>query len=306
MANPFQRPKGRPLIYGHRGARGMLPENTMPGFDYLRANGVPGVEMDVQLTADGTAVIIHDPRIPAQIARDASGAWLAEPGPKVCDLTLADVQAYDLGKLNPAHPYSARYPDQQPASGARAPSLSEFLDWARKDPDLVVNIEIKSFADRSDLGPPPEILAQAVLDALAARPLAGGCVISSFDWRVLSALARLSPGVARGYLTLCAPGDEANVHEDSPWMDGLSLADHGGSLPHLIAAQGAACWCPYFRDATAKDVRTAQSLGLAVNVWTVNTVPDLHAVIELGVDGIISDYPVRAMAAVRAVAELPS
>jgi glycerophosphoryl diester phosphodiesterase len=299
MTNPYQRPKGQPLIYGHRGARGVLPENTMPGFDYLRTHRVPGVEMDVQVTADGQAVIIHDPLIPAQIARDGSGAWLAAPGPKVCDLTLEQVQAYDLGRLNPAHPYSGRYPDQQPADGARAPTLAEFLDWAKADPDLVVNIEIKSFANRADLGPAPEVLAQAVIAALAANPLAGLCVISSFDWRVLGAVARLAPQIARGYLTLSRPDAEANIYDGSDWMDGLRLADHGGSLPHLIAAQGGVCWCPYFRDITQQDVRLAQSLGLAVNVWTVNQEQDLHSVIALGVDGVISDYPLLAMAAAK-------
>jgi glycerophosphoryl diester phosphodiesterase len=298
MTNPYQSPKGQPLIYGHRGARGVLPENTMPGFDYLRTQRVPGVEIDVQLTADGQAVIIHDPRIPAQIARDGRGAWLAAPGPKVRDLTLEQVQAYDLGRLNPAHPYAGRYPDQQPADGARVPTLAEFLDWAKADPDLVVNIEIKSFADHTDLGTSPEILARSVVDALVTTKLSGPCVVSSFDWRVLGALARLAPQFARGYLTLLPPDPEANIHDGSDWMDGLRLSDHGGSLPHLIAAQGAACWCPYFRDITQQDVHLAQSLGLAVNVWTVNEQQDLQSLIAMGVDGIITDYPLRAMAEV--------
>ncbi|ATX64658.1 glycerophosphodiester phosphodiesterase family protein [Roseinatronobacter bogoriensis] len=295
MSNTFRRPEGRPLVYGHRGARGVLPENTQEGFSYLRAIGVAGVEIDVQNTADGVPVVIHDPLIPMQLARDEAGNWLDAPGPKIIEMSAEELRRYDVGRLRPDHAYGTRYPDQRARDGARVPLLSEFLEWAVKDPALYINIEIKSFAHRDDLGDPPRILAKTVLDALAHQRIQQPCVISSFDWRVLGAVRAFAPEVARGYLSYEQPGEECTIFDGSPWMDGLRLSDHSGSLPRLIAAQGAQCWCPYFRDLTPERLAQAHDLGLAVNVWTVNEVADMIAMTEMGVDGVITDYPERML-----------
>ncbi len=291
----FRSPPGQPRIYGHRGARGVWPENTMAGFAYLRDLGIGGVEIDVQLSADGVPVVIHDPRIPMQIARDARGAWLDAPGPRIMELTTAELMRFDMGRLNPAHPYGARFPEQQPVDGARIPRLSEFLDWAAQDPQMVLNIEIKSFAPRADLSAPPHALAEAVAHALSHQRSPNPCLVSSFDWRVLSALRDLAPQIARGYLSHAEPGDDCTIYAGSPWMDGLDLADHGQSLPRLIAAQGAQAWCPWFGDLTSDDLEAAHALGIAVNVWTVNETRDIAAMRAMGVDGVITDYPARCL-----------
>ena len=293
--NPFRNPEGQPLVYGHRGARGVLPENTMAGFDYLRDIGLPGVEIDVQLTSDGVPVVIHDPRVPMQLARDARGNWLPEPGPKIIHLTVEELLRYDVGCLHPHHPYSARYPDQRAVDGARVPLLAGFLDWAEQSPDMMLNIEIKSFADQEDLGAAPDALAGALVDALAGRGLAQRCLLSSFDWRVLRVLRDIAPNIARGYLTEEQPGPDCTIFDGSAWMDGLRLADHGNSLPRLIADQCAQCWCAFYRDVTHKRVAAAHELGLAVNVWTVNDTDDIQAMVAMGVDGVITDYPERAL-----------
>ncbi|MCC5992710.1 MAG: glycerophosphodiester phosphodiesterase [Rhodobacteraceae bacterium] len=290
-----------PLVYGHRGARGVLPENTMDSFRWLRAQGIRGVEIDVQLCADGVPVVIHDPLMPAQLARDAQGRWLQDAGPKIIDLTLAELQRYDVGRLNPDHPYGARYPDQRPADGALIPTLAGFLDWAQQDPSLTLNIEIKSFADRAELGAAPAHLADAVADVIAARALVNPLVISSFDWRVLSALHRIAPDIPRGYLTLEGT-QEANIFAASPWMDGAARRLGDTDLPRIIADLGGKFWCPFHRDLTAARLSTAQALGLQVNVWTVNDPDDIARMIAMGVDGIITDYPQRAAAMVSGVA----
>lgn len=302
MLNPFRRPKGQPLIYGHRGARGVLPENTMVSFDYLREIGLRGVEIDVQMTADSVPVLIHDPRVPMQIARDPQGNWLSEPGPKVIDLTAQELLRYDMGGLRPDHPYGARYPQQRAVDGAKVPLLSEFLDWAAQDPDLMLNIEIKSFVDHEDLGAPPPVLVAGMLKELAGRGLEQRCLVSSFDWRVLSALRDMAPDIACGYLSDVQPGPDCTIFDGSPWMGGLRLSEYGGSLPRLIAAQDARCWCACFSDLTQERVTEAHDLGLAVIVWTVNEPADIHAIIEMGVDGVITDYPERALASLGAFA----
>ncbi|MCH8466567.1 MAG: hypothetical protein LAT78_08375 [Roseinatronobacter sp.] len=296
MSNPFRRPKGQPLIYGHRGARAVLPENTMAGFEYLAEIGVSAVEIDVQNTQGGVPVVIHDPLMPMQLARDGAGNWLPAPGPKIRDLTVAEVQAYDLGRLHPDHDYGKRYPNQRPVDGARAPLLADVLDWQAKHDGMILNIEIKSFAHRDDLGDPPAALVASVLAALARHDLAARVVISSFDWRVLSDLQALAPEIARAYLSYQQPGEEITITDGSPWMDGLSLAQAGGSLPRLIAAQGARAWCPYFRDLIPEALAQAHACDLAVNVWTVNAADDMRAMLEMGVDGIITDDPALALA----------
>ena len=291
MTNPFRRPAGRPVVYGHRGARGVLPENTMAGFAYLRQIGATGVELDIQNASGHIPVILHDPLIPAQLAREPSGQWLTEAGPTVQSLTAGELRRYDVGRLNPDHPYGKRFPNQRPVDGARIPLLDEFLDWAKSDAAMIVNIEIKSHAHRADLGDPPQALVDTLLKSLDRHPLSAPCVVSSFDWRVLSALRATAPRMPRAYLSYEKPGPDNNVFDGSPYMGGLSLADHGGSLLRLIAAQGGHCWNAYRGDVTQKRVAEAHDLGLAVNVWTVNNRAEMQAMIELGVDGVITDYP---------------
>ena len=294
--NPFRRPPGAAVVYGHRGARGVLPENTVESFRYLRDTGAQGLEIDVQNAAGQVPVVVHDPFMPMQLARDSSGNWLPAPGPKIHDLSLAELQAYDVGRLNPDHAYGTRYPQQRPHDGLRIPSLDEVLDWAEGEHDLILNIEVKSYATRSDLGDPPEVLAESLLRALDRYKLPGPVMISSFDWRVLTVLRTVAPELALGYLTYEQPDENLIIHEGSAWMAGLSLAEFDGSLPGLIAAQGAQCWCVYVRDLTEARLKEAQGLGLAVNVWTVNEAEDIERVIAMGVDGIITDYPALVMA----------
>ena len=283
-----------PRIYGHRGARGVLPENTMSGFEYLRAEGITAVELDVQNAAGGVPVVIHDPLVPAAMARDGTGAWLPAPGPRIIDLTVEQLRAYDLGRINPASELARRFPRQTPRDGARAPSLAQVLEWGSQHRDLLINIEIKSYAQRADLGDPPDILAASVLEQVCARGMDDQVAISSFDWRVLQACRRQAPGVALGYLSLQQPGPHCTIFEDSPWMGGLPLPAPGGSLPGLIADQGAQAWCPYYLDLAGAELEDAHRRGLAVLVWTVNARDEIARLSELGVDGIITDYPADA------------
>lgn len=306
MTNPYLRPQGQPMIYGHRGARGVLPENTLEGFQYLRSIGVEAVEFDVQNAAGGVPVVVHDPHMPAQIARDVHGNWLTEPGEKICTLSVESLQSFDMGRLNPAHSYGTRYPAQAAVDGARIPTLQEVLEWAQQDSPLILNIEIKSYAHRSDLGDSPAVLVANVVRALDQSGLRGQALISSFDWRVLSELRRVAPDIDRAYLSLVKLAPEHTIFEGSPWMDRLSLAAYDGNLPRLIAAQGARCWCPYHKDVTSEEVAQAHALGLAVNVWTVNDPGDMRAMIAMGVDGIITDLPELLQEVLAQDADLPA
>jgi len=294
-SNPFRRLHGAPIIYGHRGARGVLPENTLASFRYLRETGAQGLEIDVQNAAGQVPVVVHDPFVPMQLARGPDGQWLNAPGPKICDLSLAQLQSYDVGRLNPGHAYGKSYSDQQARDGERMPSLDQVLGWAAGEPGLILNIEIKSYATRTDLSDPPTILVRSLLQTLARHRLPGKVLVSSFDWNVLDEMRQQAPDLARGYLTYEQPGDHQTVFEGSPWMAGLSLSEHDDRLPALIAAQGGQCWCAYHRDLSEARIKQAQDLGLAVNAWTVNDPEDIARMIALGVDGLITDYPERVI-----------
>src|SRR5438874_13628725 len=96
----------RPLIIGHRGARGLYPENTLDGFSRAMGLGVEAVELDVAISADGVPVVTHDLRLNPDIVRDANGGWLDPPTPCVRDLSFEQLRAYDVGRLRPGSAYA--------------------------------------------------------------------------------------------------------------------------------------------------------------------------------------------------------
>src|SRR4051812_6436652 len=106
-------------IQGHRGARGLFPENTLEGFLAAAELGVTAFELDVGMTSDGVVVVNHDPALDPDIVRDPSGAWLSERGPTIWSLTFAELSRYDVGRLRPGSRPATRFQDQQPRDGAR-------------------------------------------------------------------------------------------------------------------------------------------------------------------------------------------
>jgi len=291
----LRRRDDRVLIYGHRGARGIFAENTMPGFDYLAQIGIDAVEFDVLVTADGVPVLTHNPALSGDTTRDAAGAWLGDPGPVIFDISAHDLSAYDVGAIRHGTRYHVLFPDQARLSGVAIPTLESFCAWAIRQPGMVLDIEIKSFATRPHLTPPPDTLVAMVLDPMAQHGLLGRSLVQSFDWRVVHAAARARPDLPRGHLTLTVENAGTmtpNLYDGAPWLDGAAFAK--ASVPQMVAQAGGDLWCPFFRDLRERDVAEAHALGLAVNVWTVNEVADMDRMIDYGVDGIITDLPARA------------
>lgn len=286
-------------LHGHRGARGVMPENTMAGFRHTLDCGVNAVEFDVLFANDGTPVITHNPHLMPVMTRDASGQWLTDVGPAIHDMSLTDMQVFDMGGLQAGTPYGERYPDQAFLTGERIPTLAQLAELMAQPGHAGVwlNLEIKSNPLHPENTPPIPVLVAAVLEVLNRYNLLQRTIVQSFDWRVLGEVAVQAPDTARSYLTdLPDEGTtaEANIYDGSPWMGEHSLPDHNGSLPRLVAAAGGRIWSPYFADLTKADLAEARALGLIVNVWTVNEPQDMDVVIALGVDGIITDYPGRA------------
>ena len=296
MAAPSAR-AGAPFeVQGHRGARGLWPENTLVGFANTCALGVTALELDCAVTRDGVAVISHDPRPNPDHTRDASGRFLDAAGPLICSQTYSQLRQYDVGRLRPGSAYAAEFPEQQPVDGERIPRLSELfaLIAARRDTTVRFNIEAKVFPLDPGWTVAPEAFVAALVAEVRGANMQSRVVIQCFDWRVLTIAQRLAPEIATGALT-DQQGQDDTVYlgrrEPSPWLGSLDVRDFAGSVPRLAKASGATIWSPNYLDVSAAAVIEAQSLGLKVIPWTVNAPADMDRLVELGVDGLISDRP---------------
>jgi glycerophosphoryl diester phosphodiesterase len=280
------------FVVGHRGARGLYPENTLAGFAGALVLGVGALELDVALTADGVVVVSHDPALNPDITRDAAGAWLDRPGPLIRSLNAADLAAYDVGRLRPGTAYAALFPGQSPCDGERIPHLAAVL---RISNDLDFIIELKTFpADPGHNASGAELVeaAVAVVDAVGVT---ARITVEGFDWRGPRHLRRIRPEVRLAWLTRAE-----TVRDAALWWDGPHPADFGGSVPRVVAAEGGPVWAPDASDLTQDQVDEAHALGLAVIPWTVNEPEDIARLIGWGVDGLVTDRPDRAFQVVAA------
>ena len=272
-------------LQGHRGARGLFPENTVEGFVSAVALGVDAVELDVAVTADGVPVVFHDVALNGDIVRGPDGAWLDGEGPLLRSLTLAELARYDVGRLRPGGRYAAAHPRQVACDGARVPTLREAFAASGA---VRIDAELKTLPDRPEATVSPAEMADRVLAVAGACGALGRLDVRSFDWRGLRHLRVRHPGLPLTFLT-----SSETVARAALWWDGPTPAGHGGSVPRAVAAAaaGPAGWAPDHNGLTQAQVREAQSLGLRVLPWTVNDPADMARLIAWGVDGLCSDRP---------------
>src|SRR4051812_3582128 len=185
-------------IQGHRGARGLFPENTLEGFLAAARLGVAAFELDVGLTADGVAVVCHDPLLNPDIVRGAEGAWLSEPGPAIWSLPYATLCRYDVGRLRPGSHTAALFPDQVAFDGAGIPTLAAVLAAL---PDARFTVEVKTDPTHPGRTAPADVLADATLAVIDAAGAAGRVVLEAFDWRVQRHIRTARPDVRLAWLT---------------------------------------------------------------------------------------------------------
>lgn len=252
------------LRTGHRGARGLAPENTLAGFGRARTAGIDMVELDVQLSQDGEVVVVHDPTV------DRTTDW-AGPGPgRVAALPYAE-----LARLDAGHAFTPDGGQTFPyrGAGARIPRLEEALEAF---PDLLFTIELKTAH--------PELVARTA--AIVRRGAPGRAVLASSEHAALRAVRREAPELVtsfsgrevRDFYLLSCVGlagllfrSPASVIQAPQWSD----HERGRGL-QLI---------------TPRLLRAAHASGRALHVWTVNEVEAMRALIALGVDGITTDRP---------------
>ena len=281
-------------LQGHRGARGLAPENTLPAFERALALGVSTLELDVTLSRDGIVVVSHDTALNPALTRDVNGRWLAQRGPRLRDLRFAQLQAYDVGRLDPASEYGRAFPQQQAVDRTRIPALAQVFALVRELGAQHVRFNIETKLDpRVDDTLAAEALADAVLHVVRAADLRERVTIQSFDWRSLRRVQQVEPSIRTAYLTVeTASSDNTR---DPAWTGGLRLANHR-SVPHMVRAAGGRTWSPNAGALTPALVEEAHGLGLQVLPWTVNEPASMDQLVDWGVDGIITDYPDRLRA----------
>ena len=271
-------------IQGHRGARGLWPENTAAGFSRTVALGVDSIETDVAVTADGVAVLSHDPVLHPDMAR-LGDAWIAPPGPAIAGMTLVQLRRYDVGRLRPGSRLAARFPRLVAMDGLGLATLAEGL--AASAP-AVLDVEIKTFPDGAHTTVAPEVVVDLVVaGAVAARALER-LVVRSFDWRALRHLRLHYPAVPCAVLT-------SPQTSNATWWDRIEPA---ASVVATVAgfAGAGATWAPEWDSIGEADVAQAHSLGLHVVPWTVNDPQAMRRLLAWGCDGLCTDEPDVALA----------
>jgi glycerophosphoryl diester phosphodiesterase len=298
-------------VQAHRGGLGLVTESTLQAFANAIELGVTTLELDVQITEDGHAVVTHDRRVSAAKCADTGPAFAGDPeypyvGKYITDLTLRQVWTLDCGSQR-----LADHPGQRTVPGVRMPLLGQvfaLVDCYRAK-KVRFNIETKVEAGAPSETAPREQFVQIVAREVREAGLIRRVSIQSFDWGALMRMREVEPRLPLVALT---NGDFLQVGQPgaSPWLGGLDIDDFGGSLVRAADSFGADAISPvhgmpqngkvgdpgYVPYTTPALVAEAHAAGLAVIPWTINDPATMASLIDAGVDGLITDYPDRLRA----------
>ena len=284
MINPFLTKPNYVRIYGHRGARGDMVENSISGLKYAFDLGIRAVEFDVVISKDNIPVLFHDYRLNPDLVKDSSGNWITDKNMKLKDLTYEEISKYTIESVKPDTKYAKRFKNQQSAKGEKIPKLTDFFKLVTEDKykDAFLNLEIKSTLTQENVTPNPEKMVSLILKDIKEFNLEDRTLITSYDWRILYELKKQNPNILRGFITLQQdlPTTKKNVYENSPWMVKKYPMEELFLLPNIIKSLEGHVWSVFYRDVTKQNVELAHKHGLATCVWTVNREKDIIRMIE--------------------------
>ena len=278
-------------LQGHRGARGLAPENTLPAFAKALSIGVTTLELDTAISKDGIVIVTHNPTLKSSLVRDANGKWLNDE-PLISSMTFEQLKKFDVGAYRPGSREASRFPQQTGMDNVAMPSLAELFDLVKKSGNDKVrfNIETKINPTKPDDTVDAETFAKALVATIEKANMSERSAIQSFDWRTLQVVQSIAPKIQTVYLSAQQRWMDT-IASNGEWTAGFKAANHGNSVPKMVKAAGGDVWSPFFGDLSADSVSEAQSLELQVIPWTVNDAAAMEMLIDLGVDGIITDYP---------------
>jgi glycerophosphoryl diester phosphodiesterase len=281
-------------LQSHRGGRGEWTEESLAAFSNSLALGVTTLELDTHLTEDGKVVVWHDDTIQANKCIDSAPATAGDPefpyvGDRVADLSLAQVKTLNCGFTR-----LPGYPEQEVIEGNRIAELKDVYRLARDANAAKVRFNVETKVNDSEIGGAGmESLTRAVVAEIQGSGMADRTTLQSFDWSSLNLTKEIAPELP---LVALSSGDAwmgVGKRGASPNLGGIDIDDYAGSLAKAAAAQGYDVVSPTFGSVTPRMIAEAHELGLAVIPWTVNTTADMERLMDLGVDGIITDYPTR-------------
>jgi len=288
-------------LQGHRGARGLMPENTLPAFQKALDLGVDTLECDMAITRDGVVVVHHDLHLNPDTTRGPDGQWLAARGPAIAELTYAELQRYDVGRLKPGTEYAKAFPDQQAVDGTRVPRLADLFELVRKSGNTRVGFDCETKV--SPLEPtatlPPAEFTRRVIAEIRLAGMQARTTVQSFDWRTLQQVQTEAPEIRTMYLSSPRTLARAPDGGPSPWLAGFDADQHGGIVPRAVHAAGGRLWAPNQTYLTPALRNEARALGIAVIPWTVNDPAMINKLLDMQVDGLISDRPDLVQAELR-------
>ncbi|WP_269809859.1 glycerophosphodiester phosphodiesterase family protein [Kineosporia rhizophila] len=301
----------RPLfdLQAHRGGIGLTTESSIEGFAKALQVGVSTLELDTQVTKDEKVMVTHDRQVNATKCRDTAPVSPGDPqypyaGKYVKDLTLAQLKT-----LNCGYQQLPGYPSQEVAQGMRMIELKDVFGLVRKHRawGVKLNIETKVEAGAPEQTAPRKVFVRRVFEEIRASGLQRQVTVQSFDWGALRLMHQLAPRLSLvaltnyDFLQVGKPGA-------SPWLGGIDADDYDGDFVRAAdAVPGVKTLSPVYgfpQNGTIADptfrfyvdssmVRRAHARGLKVVPWTANDLPTIAALIDLGIDGIITDYPDR-------------
>lgn len=264
---------------GHRGARGLAPENTLPSFLKCLELGINAFELDVVITKDRQVLVSHEAWFNPAITTKPNGKPLTKLEAHrhlIYQLNYEDIQLYDCGKRG--HP---KFPEQV-AMPVSKPLLSDVMDVCNEYAQsyglapVLYNIEIKSYKNGTEgygvYNPPPDEFAELVYDVVMGKGMEKQCILQSFDIRIVQAMQQIHRDLRLSLLVENTDSLATNI-------------DRLGFVPSVYA--------PYYELITEDMLAQAHARDMEVITWTVNDPVDMYRLIEMGVDGMITDYPNR-------------
>lgn len=255
-------------VHGHRGARAILPENTLVAFDYAIKIGVDVLEMDLAVTKDNQLVVSHDPFINTDLCLDENSKKVAA-NTMIRSLSLKQVKTYDCGSIK-----NKKFPKQKPIQGQKIPTLNEVFELVKSSEyknakKIEFNIETKIYPAYPQATPNPKDFAKLVVDLIKKHKMQNRVIIQSFDYRTLIEVKNLNSNIRTSQLTY------ANL------IDSVAV----------VQASKADFLSPHYEWITGNEVKRLHKNKLKVAPWTVNTEKDWQTMLDMNVDAIITDDP---------------
>lgn len=292
-------------LEAHRGGRDVRPENTLYSYAYAIELGATSIECDMQLTKDGQIVMSHNPILNSDITRDENGNYIENNKYDIRLMTVDELKKFDVGVMDPnCGEYYDLHGKTQFTYDAKIPTLEELMQLIQSygDKNIVLNIETKSYPDPASAeyrnNADPKKFVEVFNNIVKKYDMENRVVLQSFDWQTLIEMKKLNPNISTSALWQEQPSwgrDSESLRryekKKSPWLGGLDIKDYQGNPVKAAHAIGADIISPYYTEISKQDVDEAHSLGMKVVPWTVNNEKDMNMLLDMGVDGIISDKP---------------